>query len=422
MSDRPRLQDRFDPARASTLARLGLVAAGVIYCAIRFGAAAGLHVLLAGVLVAVLELAQARSRAALLRIALIGAQFGVIVAVAFAPAPLGFGSTIPGPVMMESPLFLLLLCFLASYAASVDPWLMAGASLTLLAAWSTALYGVSRDPRTITRANLHLGDYKTALDLMRAVNQPHYFHDVFWRAEVIGGGTVSLVLCFAAFRVRRLAARRARQEGARQALAAHFSPQIAALLSEARTGLAPDLRRVAVLDCDLVRFSTLAEGLSPERVAELLNLYRTLAVEAVFRHQGAVLNFAGDDVVAVFGLISPDAAASQALRAAKDLAGAWAATPAPGELAALPPLAIGIDLGEARVGVVGEGRALSLLIQGPPVDGAARLQQRTRASPSPILLSAVAARALGSADADPAQIAVLASDEAWSPMSDGRAL
>jgi hypothetical protein len=56
------------------------------------------------------------------------------------------------------------------------------------------------------------------------------------------------------------------------------------------------------------------------------------------------------------------------------------------------------------------------------VDGAARLQQRTRASPSPILLSAVAARALGSADADPAQIAVLASDEAWSPMSDGRAL
>jgi class 3 adenylate cyclase len=62
-------------------------------------------------------------------------------------------------------------------------------------------------------------------------------------------------------------------------------------------------------------------------------------------------------------------------------------------MAHLPDLAVGIDAGAALVGVVGEGRAMSLLMQGPPIVRAAELQAATRTLGSPILLSEAAAAA-----------------------------
>jgi adenylate cyclase len=385
----------------AAIARAMLTMIVVLYGFARFGAAAGLHMLLAGAVILLLEAWQVFSRTTFERAIAIGLMFCLVFAVAFAPGPFGFGSVIPGPVMMESPLFFLMLCVLGSYASTVDPWLMACASVALLAAWIGVILKIQADPLTITRANLHISDYKTALELLRALNQPHYLHTDFWRADFIAGAAVSFILCFAAFRVRRLARRRAEREGARKALAAHFSPQIAELLSQRGPNLPPDVRQVAVLNCDLVRFSAQAESLPPETVVEILALYRSIVIDAVFRLNGAILNFVGDGVVAVFGLADrAESMASEAISAAENLLEAWRAAKPPVGLPTLPDLAIGVDYGAARVGIVGERRSLSLFMQGAPIDGAADLQASTRIQNAPILISAGAVAAASASIAD----------------------
>ncbi len=393
--DAPRSRPSADESGAAL--RILMACAVVAYVLVRFGAAAGQPVLAAGLGFVLLEAAQRTLPGRWARVALITLQFGLVFTVAFAPAPIGFRSVIPGPVMMESPLFMLMLCVLATYALSVDPLLMAGASFALAGAWTAAIFAfVVADPLTITRANLHVADYKTGLELMRAVNQPHYLHLDFWRADLIAAGVVSLVLCFSAFRVRRLARRSAWQEAARNALSAHFSPQIAALLASLPQGLAPETRRVAVLDCDLVGFSGQAERLPPEAVAETLRHFRALVAAAVFQHDGAILNVVGDGAVAVFGLTSTaKPSVGAALAAAGALAEAWRTRPPPVPGLALPALAMGVDFGEALVGIVGEGRALSLIMQGPPIDGAAELQRATRAAGESLLVSDRARAMLG---------------------------
>jgi class 3 adenylate cyclase len=296
----------------------------------------------------------------------------------------------------------LLLCLLASYISAARPLITAWTGISIFAMWAVARVWVLRDPLTIVSANIDVSKYKTMIALYHVVNQPHFFNASLWRADFYVAITATAVLTLAAYRVHRLAVRSGRQARLRDALATHFSPQIVELLAKSREiGLTRWSKDLAVLDCDLVGFTTLAEGLPPERVAEILQAYRAVVESAVFGTGGAIVSYTGDGVTAAFGLTDGGApGATCAVACAQDIARNWpdAGRDALGSDA--PGLAIGIDFGPASAGLVGEERALSLLLLGTPVDGAAELQAMTREVSAQILLSD--AEKLAATASDPA--------------------
>jgi adenylate cyclase len=129
--------------------------------------------------------------------------------------------------------------------------------------------------------------------------------------------------------------------------------------------------QLSVLDCDLVGFSALAARMAPEAVAAGLRAYHAYVEETVFASGGAVLKYIGDGVIAVFGFTGVANPAGQARDCAERLVAGWGAS---GAFETPLELVVGVDHGEVVAGIVGEGRALSLIVAGPPVEGAARLQ------------------------------------------------
>lgn len=59
-------------------------------------------------------------------------------------------------------------------------------------------------------------------------------------------------------------------------------------------------REIAVLFVDIRGFSSMSEGLSPEKIVEILNRYLGMATEAIFRNDGTLDKFIGDAVMAFY--------------------------------------------------------------------------------------------------------------------------
>src|SRR6266508_1060884 len=80
-----------------------------------------------------------------------------------------------------------------------------------------------------------------------------------------------------------------------------------------RSALEGERKQVTVLFCDIVESSGLAERLGPESMHQLLDRALRLMAEAVHRYEGAVNQFLGDGLMALFG--APLALEEHALRA-----------------------------------------------------------------------------------------------------------
>ncbi|GAA2135906.1 hypothetical protein GCM10009760_14960 [Kitasatospora kazusensis] len=134
-------------------------------------------------------------------------------------------------------------------------------------------------------------------------------------------------------------------------------------------------KHVAVLFCDLVGSTGLAERLDPELWRDLIEDYFATAAQAIARHGGRVEKFIGDAVVAVFGL--PRRREDDALRA---VAAGLDIVRRMNRRRLEVSSAIGTGL-EVRIGissgevVVGSGRAQDTFVTGDAVNVAARLQQ-----------------------------------------------
>jgi adenylate cyclase len=137
------------------------------------------------------------------------------------------------------------------------------------------------------------------------------------------------------------------------------------------------LAHATVLFADLVGFTAFAEKSPPERVAELLDTFLNLSVEAIFRAGGTLDKFIGDCVMAFFG--APVAQPDHALRAARAAVeiqqglDAWnterAAQGLPGFAAR-----IAINSGPVVVGDIGSARRVDYTVLGNTVNVAARLE------------------------------------------------
>lgn len=374
--------------------RAGVAVVAALYSLMRFGSADGVRICGAAFAFVALDFASLfwlrrnRHGEALDAIAIL-LQTCVLAVLFLAPAPFGVASDVPRQLLLlQTPTLILLLCFIASSATAARPALVwcAGAAVTLL--WILGWRIILADPQTLTQATIHVERYKTAIALMRALNQPEYFNFNLLKDAFTAAAFITVVLGFGIYRIRRLARVTSQREGTRAALAAYFSPQIVdTILAAQRAELSPQEKHVAVLDCDLVGFTSIAETLSPEQVAAALQSYRSIVAAAVFEMDGAILSYTGDGVVAAFGLTGANSdAAGRALGCARRIINEWSNSARVSSDDKPPPLAIGLEFGSVQMGLVGEGRSMSLLVLGDAIDAAAALQWATREAHANILV------------------------------------
>jgi adenylate cyclase len=62
-----------------------------------------------------------------------------------------------------------------------------------------------------------------------------------------------------------------------------------------------EIKEVAVLFCDIRNFTEISSELKPREVVKILNEFYTIMSEVVNRHNGFVIQFIGDEIMAVFG-------------------------------------------------------------------------------------------------------------------------
>lgn len=143
----------------------------------------------------------------------------------------------------------------------------------------------------------------------------------------------------------------------------------------------------AMLFADIRGSTTLAEGMSPGEYHHLLDRYFATATDVIFKHDGFVDKFIGDELVALFfPLLSGERYVARAVAAAQDLLRATGHGEPGGPWV---PVGAGVHAGRAWFGVVGDGSHVELTAVGDNVNVAARLA--SLAGAGELLVSSAAA-------------------------------
>jgi adenylate cyclase len=148
---------------------------------------------------------------------------------------------------------------------------------------------------------------------------------------------------------------------------------------------------LSILFSDIRGFTTLSEKLPPEEVVALLNPYLEAMSKAIYKHGGTVDKYEGDAIIAFFGEPVPfKDHALRSLYAALDMRKAldelkkqWAEQGRPVEI----EMGIGVNSGEAFVGLLGSEQRINYTVIGDNVNLASRLQDLTKTYAWPILIS-----------------------------------
>jgi adenylate cyclase len=191
-------------------------------------------------------------------------------------------------------------------------------------------------------------------------------------------------------KLREIERLRAAAERARSNLSRYFSPNLVEILAARDEPLGAVRRQtVAVLFADIVGFTKMAEGMSPEAVVAMLREYHERMTAPVFACGGTIEKYIGDAIFAVFGLPEPGATdAANALTCANMMLAALDAWNEERKARGEPTLAIGIGLnyGPAVLGDVGSEHSFSFTVIGDTVNTANRLQALTRSLETPLVV------------------------------------
>ena len=155
-----------------------------------------------------------------------------------------------------------------------------------------------------------------------------------------------------------------------------------------------ELLHAAIWLSDLRGSTVLAETLSREDYLAALNQYFDAVAGAVIDHDGEVLKFIGDAVLAIFPIDdlrhpNPDAC-TQALAAVRDAGERLAALNEVRRAAGELPLDFGIGLhrGDLTYGNIGTTKRLDFTVIGPAVNEASRIEGLCKPLGQPVLISA----------------------------------
>jgi len=137
-----------------------------------------------------------------------------------------------------------------------------------------------------------------------------------------------------------------------------------------------EIRETTMLFADIRGFTSISESCEPQIVVDALNEYFERMVEIVFRYEGTLDKFIGDEMMVLFGspVAHPDDPV-RAVRAAIEMQGALVDLNARHEARGLPPfqIGIGINTGEVVAGYIGSSQALEYTVIGDPVNTCSRL-------------------------------------------------
>lgn len=151
-----------------------------------------------------------------------------------------------------------------------------------------------------------------------------------------------------------------------------------------------------VLFADIRGFTHMTELNSPEMIVNMLNDFFERMVECIFRFEGALDKFVGDEVMAVWGVsVSLENHAQNAVRCALSMMDAVDELNRQREEKCLPPCQIGIGIatGLMIAGYMGSTQAMSYTVIGDTVNLGARLC--AAAQPGEILINGETCKVLG---------------------------
>lgn len=148
------------------------------------------------------------------------------------------------------------------------------------------------------------------------------------------------------------------------------------------------LSEVTLLFADIRGFTPMSESHAPQEIVRMLNEYFELMVDVIFKHQGTLDKFVGDEIIALFGapVALPNAelkaveCALEMMRVIKD----WNRLRLAEEQVEVR-VGIGINTGTVVTGAIGSSRALQYTAIGDAVNTTARLC--ALAKPDQIILS-----------------------------------
>ena len=186
----------------------------------------------------------------------------------------------------------------------------------------------------------------------------------------------------------------------RRTLGRYVPEEVARALLSTGGRIEPTEVRATVLFCDLAGFTSLTEALGPTGIVDVLNGWFSRMVEIIERHEGTVIQFQGDAILAAFNVPAANPAhARNAVLAALEMRAATrtlAAGPGPLECR------IGIGTGPVVAGAVGASGRLSYTVYGDAVNLAARLEALNRELGTAVLLCGETAADAGDLPLKPA--------------------
>ena len=147
---------------------------------------------------------------------------------------------------------------------------------------------------------------------------------------------------------------------------------------------------VALLFCDIRRFTTIAEGLEPQEIVHFLNVYYSIMSEVIKKHNGVVNQFVGDEIFVSFGAPLPiEEPELSAVMCAKEMVAKL--TDINDNLSDTIEekiqIGIGINFGPIIAGNLGSDDRLSYSITGDAVNTAKRIESLTGDLINAILIS-----------------------------------
>jgi adenylate cyclase len=157
-----------------------------------------------------------------------------------------------------------------------------------------------------------------------------------------------------------------------------LSPQIAQQVIEGKVEIKKggEGRMTSVLFSDIRGFTSMSESEAPQIIVDMLNEYFELMVEVIFKYEGTLDKFVGDEIMALFGapVGHPDDA-TRAVRTAIEMMQVLADlnTLRIGRGEPEIKIGIGINTGEVVAGYLGSSKALEYTVIGDTVNTGARL-------------------------------------------------
>ena len=276
-----------------------------------------------------------------------------------------FNLGMPGQFISALPTVWLIPVILACGALRFDPALLGAMSLLLVGGFLVMLHLPVPDSATTARTEI----------VQLFAMQPNYA-----RTTMIA--LAALVLVIASMRIRALLIRSLEEADARGRLTRFLPQQLDDQLSQ--RGL-EDMRlgseqQLAVMFVDIRGFTRLSEQMNASDLSDFLKEYRRCITQAADKTGGIVDKFIGDGAMLVFGDADGTAAvrALQCAEAVLDAVASWRPN---------MRLGIGIHMGSAFAGVVGDEGRLEYTVLGDVVNVASRLEAAAKTEKCSLLVS-----------------------------------